>query len=272
MLHPTTNNFFYRSSPYNGTGRRFVGFSPRQKNKRNKLQLQFPTTIMDLGPRDEFANELTCSDAYFGYNMQSMNQTSYQDVSNILNLFIISRQISSSFIAQLLGLGDASVNTFFSRRKSRVDGDYAQSISINSELGVEDFDFENYDFVPGAGGNNSFYVGKKVMGIFFSSNTINRQVLSPGVKTFSLAPPLIEYYGYPKSQEVPMYRWYSNETNVIFGSELNDWYTTAGATGYYKQKYQDLNFSLIGRVHSMQIFIYFFQISIKISFSCCCLP
>jgi hypothetical protein len=88
MLHPTTNNFFYRSSPYNGNNNgRFVGFAPSQKTKRNKLQLQFPTTIMDLGPRDEFANELTCSDEYFGYNMQSMNQTSYQDVSNILNLF-----------------------------------------------------------------------------------------------------------------------------------------------------------------------------------------
>jgi hypothetical protein len=230
MLHPTTNNFFYRSSPYNGNNNgRFVGFAPSQKTKRNKLQLQFPTTIMDLGPRDEFANELTCSDEYFGYNMQSMNQTSYQDVSNILNLFIISRQISSSFIAQLLGLGDASVNTFFSRPKARFDGDYAQSISINSEIGVEDFDFENYDYSTASTANNSYYVGNKVMGIFFSSNTQTRDYVSPRriIRDDNSLPGL--YDNLPVfTQVVPLYKWNINNTNTtsIFGNEKNDWLTS----------------------------------------------
>jgi len=229
FLHPKTNNFFYRSSPYNGNNGRFTGFAPKQKTKRNKLQLQFPTTIMDLGPRDEFANELTCSDEYFGYNMQNMSQTSYQDVSNILNLFIISRQISSSFIAQLLGLGDASVNTFFSRPKSKFDGDYAQSISINSEIGVEDFDFENYDYSTGSTANNSYYVGDKVMGIFFSSNTQTRDYVSPRriIRDDNSLPGL--YDNLPVfTQVVPLYKWNINNTNTssIFGNEKNDWLTS----------------------------------------------
>jgi hypothetical protein len=229
MLHPTTNNFFYRSSPFNGNGGgRFVGFATGHKTRRNKLQLQFPTTIMDLGPRDEFANELSCSSDYFGYNMQNIPQTSYQDVSNILNLFIISRQISSSFIKQLLGVGDASVNTFFSRPKARFDGDYAQSISINSEIGVEDFDFENYDYTPGGGGNNSYYVGDKVFGIFFSSNTQIRDYVSPRriIRNDDVTPGLYDNLSV-FTQTVPMYKWNINNTNTtsIFGNQKNDWMT-----------------------------------------------
>jgi hypothetical protein len=55
MLHPITNNFFYRSSPYNASIDTFIGMTPPNPTHRNKVQLLYPTTIMDLGPRDEFA-------------------------------------------------------------------------------------------------------------------------------------------------------------------------------------------------------------------------
>jgi len=242
MLHPVTNNFFYRSSPYNYSSGKFVGFTPNNKTHRNKLQLQFPTTIMDLGPRDAFANELSCSSDYFGYNINNMKQTSYQDVSNILNLFIISRQISSTFLGQLLSAGDASVDTFFSRKKARFDGDYAQAISVNSEIGVDEFDFESYDYTTGSTGGNTFYVKDKTVGIFFSSDTQIRDYISPKriIRNDSTVPGLYDYLSV-FTQVVPMYKWNITQTNTtsIFGNQYNDWATTKA--DIQAQKYQSLD-------------------------------
>jgi hypothetical protein len=117
-----------------------------------------------------------------------------------------------------------------------LDGDIAQLLSINSEYGVEPFSDDTY-------GDNDLFVQTSsgaLVGIFFSSNTINRKVVSPGITTFSSAPPLVDYYGFSNSQRVPMYKWLANSTSNIFGSSLNDWETTSP---YYSSKYQDLNFS-----------------------------
>jgi hypothetical protein len=241
VLQDGTNSFFYRSSPYTGT--KFVG-KAAPSNSRNSLQLLYPTTIMDMGPRDEFGYELTLSENYFGYNMNKMKQTSYQDVSNILNLFLISRQISASFWAKLFTAGDASVATFFSRPKRRFDGDYAQAISINSELGVEEFDFETYDYSTGSTtGQNTFYLGDRLIGIFFSSDTQTRDFVSPRriIRNDSVLPGV--YDNLPIfSQEVPMYKWginFSNDSNSIFGNEKNDWKTSG--SDIQKFKYQSLD-------------------------------
>jgi hypothetical protein len=230
VLQDGTNSFFYRSSPYSGT--RFVG-KAAPNNSRNSLQLLYPTTIMDLGPRDEFGYELTLSENYFGYNMNKYKQTSYQDISNILNLFLISRQISASFWAKLFTAGDASVATFFSRKLRRFDGDYTQAISINSEIGVDEFDFETYNYSTGTStGQNTFYVGDRLIGIFFSSDTQSRDFISPRriIRNDSIKPGV--YDNLPIfSQEVPMYKWginFSNDSNSIFGDEDNEW-RTAGS-------------------------------------------
>jgi len=244
MLHPVTNNFFYRSSPYNASSDKFVGMVPNNPTHRNRVQLLFPTTIMDLGPRDSFAAELTLSENYYGYNMENMNSTSYQDISNILNLFIISRQISSSFLQQLFGVGDASVDTFFSRPKQRFDGDYAQMISINSELGVDGFDFELYNFNPsGSTSQNTFFLGDELIGIFFSSDTQVRDYVSPRriIRNDNTVPG--QYDNLPIfSQDVPMYKWNiktPNQSNSIFGTQLNDWVTTSSEI--QKFKYQSMD-------------------------------
>ena len=52
-----TNSFYYRSTPYgNGT---FYGQKPDKEYKgQNKKNIWFPTTIMELGPRDEFLKQM----------------------------------------------------------------------------------------------------------------------------------------------------------------------------------------------------------------------
>jgi hypothetical protein len=246
----STNSFFYRATPYNGTN--FVGQVPQQGtfvnptiqpvtfDAVNDRNIMFPTTIMDLGPRDEFTQQICANPQFQGYIIDLIKSTSFQDTSDLLQLFIISRLINTNFLSQLVGLGDASINKMFSRTGDRLDGDITQLFSINSEFGVAGFSEDEYD------GTGDVYIstsGPATLGVFFTSSTENRIVVSPGITTFT--PQLTNFYGFPKTQEVPFYQWQLNQQQVptIFGSDTNNWNTNLIGGGFYKQKYQALSFS-----------------------------
>jgi hypothetical protein len=239
MLHDT-NNFYYRATPFNGTN--FIGRDRTGRLRRNSKEILFPTTIMDLGPRDAFTQELTLNADFYGYNMTQIKSTTYQDTSDILNLFIISRQINSSWLANIIGLGDGSINAFFTRDKDKVDGDFAQMVSINSEIGVQSFNFEAYTAQSGSSTNNPFFVGQDrsknpVMGIFFSSDTQTRDLISPRrlIRNDNV-PYTVAVYDYlgSNSQLVPFYSWKTEDSNSIFGTEYNDWKTDSIQKNYYQ--------------------------------------
>ena len=248
----STNSFFYRSTPYNGSN--YVGQMPQQGTflnpniqtvdfkGANERNIMFPTTIMDLGPRDEFTKEICTNPQFEGYVVDTIKSSSFNDTSDLLQLFIVSRLINTNFLSALLGLGDASINKMFSRSEDRLDGDIVQLFSINSEYGVAGFSEDEYD------GIGDIYIstsGPATVGVFFTSSTENRIVLSPGITTFT--PTLTNFYGYPKTQEVPFYQWTLNQPTqgpqTIFGSDTNDWDTGLQGSGFYKQKYQALSFT-----------------------------
>jgi len=73
--------------------------------------------------------------------------------------------------------------------------------------------------------------------------------MSPGIETYSFNPLIEEKFGYPKSQNVPHYKWFIRKptkslgTPNIFGSEDNNWYTSPNfSTGFFSKRYQDLDF------------------------------
>lgn len=243
LLH-NTNNFYYRATPYNGTN--FIGRSRTDtKFRRNEKEIMFPTTILDMGPRDAFTQEITLNADFYGYNMTNMKSTTYQDTSDLLNLFIVSRQINSSWLANLLQLGDGSINSFFSRDKDKVDGDFAQMISINSEIGVQSFNFEAYTAQSGSSTNNPFFVGQDrsnqpVFGVFYSSETQTRDLITPRrLIRNDEVPYNVAVYDYlgSQSQSVPFYSWTTQDSNTIFGTEDNDWRTSS----IQKSNYQSLS-------------------------------
>jgi hypothetical protein len=49
-----SNNFYYRSSPYNFNTNRFVGKKTNNDGSVNDLNLLFPTTVINLGMKDYF--------------------------------------------------------------------------------------------------------------------------------------------------------------------------------------------------------------------------
>lgn len=271
IFNEITNSFFYRSSPWNKTTNQFVGSaSPTPPNAPayllndypglgyNTRRIQFPTTIMDLGPREKFISQI-CSDSEFnGYLVDQMRATSYKDNSDLIQMGFISRLLNQTFIQQLLPVGDPAGNSsegkgiiqFFNseRKGDRIDGDIAQALAINSEWKVIPYLGENYP-------DNALFIGdstspsRPLFGIFFSSSTEDysyRRKLTPGYEYYSLnCGGVFNDFGYPKDQVVPHYKWrlapQGDQTNFIFGTENNNW-DTLSAPGFYKNEYQNLNF------------------------------
>jgi len=238
------NSFFYRASPFNNGS--FTGKLPPLKNGgttypgQNNVMLGNPTTIMDLGPRDEFLQEICFNDDYQGYIIDSVSSTSYKDTSDLLQVFIISRLSNANWLGQITGLGNASIRKLFSRENQRLDGDLSQLISINSEFGVTPFLGNNYS------GDAIYYdvnSNDPNIGIFFEGNTIDRDLITPGRVTFrdnQVSSPLFNYYGF-KDQEIPFHPWSAKNNLVIFGDEDNDWSYKNTTSSIYTVNYQSID-------------------------------
>jgi len=253
-LHEPTNNFYLRSTPYysgtTSTAGTFVGDIPLT-GAFNDREVLFPTTIMDLGPKDFYLKELIHSSTYDGYSVSGLTTTSYGDLSDILNVFLLTRITNTGFLSQLFSAGNASINGLFDQRKNaydnaygRIDGDYAQLSSINSQVGVIKFNKNYYgtgNQIIVAGNNND----NVMLGIFFSSSTYDIQLMdniSPGRNIININNlQVLDTYGF-NSQEVPMMQWniISNTSfNTIFGSQRNGWATNKN--DIYSIKYQSLD-------------------------------
>ena len=259
VLHPT-NNFYYRSSPYKDSNGTFIGkdrpssssFANAQGD--NFYYLLTPTTLMDLGPRSSYLQELVMSDDYDGYVVNKLATTTYGNVTEILNLLIISRLINKSFIDQMLVfLVGSNITAYFSRVKYKVDGDYAQLISINSELGVAPFESLNYPDNPPPQQSpiywNGFNSDSTVIGIFFSSDTQTRDFITPKRTIVDDTVPANVQCAFSYfdvfSQQVPFYQWEIKELSSnpsIFGREDNGWNSSPIINGgFLSSNYQSMD-------------------------------
>jgi hypothetical protein len=242
-----SNNFYYRSSPWKDSTNKFIGKRATDTGTVNALNLLYPTTIINLGMKDYFYSEITFDPSTKGYILPNINPTSYGDTSDLVNLFVISRITDGTFLGKVLGAGDDGIDQLFSREQKRIDGDLAQLLSINSEIGNINFSPEYYEIFPGRI-NPTTILGSPefpTMAVWFSSTTQDLQTkdyLTPGRIDFRGANN-VGYYPYPygiKSQLVPFYQWQlASNSNLIFGNENNTWATnTADIT---QNNYQSLD-------------------------------
>ena len=268
-LHKPTNTFYYRSSPYDSNGY-FIGKNNVKgidTQTGNKKLLGTPTTIMDLGPKYEFIQELVYNDEYDGYIVSKLRTTSFEEITDILNMFVLSRLINTSFINQLIpasddpneGQADPSVKALFSNTRWRedgvsivpgfIDGDYSQMISINSEFGIEGFSSESYN------GDSVFFGSQEefpFFGLFITGNTQDRDYITPRRTIWNqnanINPNVSDFTNIGnKSQVVPMYQWQIEGLNqtapsTIFGSQSNNWYTEElDGASFHSNRYQYLD-------------------------------
>jgi hypothetical protein len=134
-----TGSFYYRSTPFDKKTNSFVGQHNTYAGRSYKEILR-PTTIADLGPRDEFIEEI-CTDKRVDPNcsvIRDIGQTSYQNIEEIIEFAINYRMdITNSKL---------KLKDFFDRQIGGVkifDGDIIQLESINCEAGVEEFDLDS---------------------------------------------------------------------------------------------------------------------------------
>jgi len=232
MLQYESNNFYYRSSPYTTQGQ-FIGspYISSPSNGANDRNLKYPTTIMNLGPRSLFLQEITLNGDFNGYNVDKLVNTTYNNQTDVTNLFAITRMVNQGFLA-FLGAG-GNIKSLFSRPGQKVDADFAQTSAANTQIGVVPLDGEYYTSVNP---NPSVVVANvgtsnAMLGVYFNSSEDDLQVrdyISPG-RTIRYNPNsgLFRYDYEPiKSQVVPHYKWYIQPGGVtIFGLENNNWAT-----------------------------------------------
>ena len=271
-FNDTINNFFYRSSPYDGS--EFIGKTRFDGGEAygNTKNLLYPTTVMDLGPKNPYVQELVFSNNYDGYIADKIPSTTYQDNSTLLNMFILSRMVNSKFLQLLIptnaddgnneGGDDPSIGAFFGNKRwangqlfadgflpGLIDADYAQMISINCEIGTLEYTPNNYvssdTFVGTNAGPNNEY---PYFGVVFSGDNQWRDYISPRRKVYDLngllpLTPNTQEVFIPgvNSQEVPFYQWDNifSDSNSIFGFQNNNY--TYNNTPYFKKYYQQLD-------------------------------
>jgi len=216
--------FYYRSSWYNPLTNKFASA---------RGTLAHPTTLVDLGPRDEFIKEI-CIDPNLDPNcsvVRNIGPTSYQDIRGILGLYINYKlDVASPSIT-----GDIYAffrnNGFDSRlplkmRGQVLNGDILQLMSMNSEAGIDGFDLlsKKYEMYNPIVLDPDTYVN-----FFKSDSGSNNGPLPVQLK-------LDEDNGYrvraclnepgrltESSQVVPFYLWEKNGTG--FGTGVNQaWY------------------------------------------------
>ena len=142
--------FYYRSTKFNGTN-----FSLKLVSSDEISTLGHPTTVVDLGPRDEFIKEI-CVDPSLDPNcsvVRSVGSTSFQSFKEMLGLYINYRMDTNL---------DYGYKDFFKNPTTGttvtiplptnistdlvLNGDILQLISINNESGIQEFDLQDRNY------------------------------------------------------------------------------------------------------------------------------
>jgi len=268
FLNPDTQNFYYRSSPYKTN----IGFIGRRNPVPgdddssssyggNSLDLMYPTTLIDLGPRTSYSEELSLNNDYNGYVMDRLSPTTFKDTTELLNLFILSRTFSSGFISTIIQTQIDPAIVFFPRKNNKIAGDYAQMDAINSQLGVQEYQDGEY-------GASQIYFStalfRNIFGIFYNTNLQTTDLISPKrniINQYSNPSNYCTFDEFPiTSQEVPFYLWKIRQPvgseilgnllggDSIFGSSLRNNWDTLPING---QTFHTLEYQEVDRVNPL---------------------
>lgn len=104
---------------------------------RSKREINFPTTVIDLGPRQTWIDEI-CVDPEMDVNCsitRSIGSTTYKGLDDLMEYVIQSKEIKEK--------GRLDVQDLFDKRgRGRIDGDIAQLLNFNTQVGIYPFEIE----------------------------------------------------------------------------------------------------------------------------------
>ena len=194
----------------------------------SQVEINFPTTVVDLGPRNTWLNEIT-TDAELDPNCsisRSIGSTSYKGVDDLMEYIIQSKEIKER--------GRLDVQDLFDSRKGSIDGDIAQLLNFNTQTGIYPFENEELDS-PYMSLYSSTFDSKGPIGLkFFYSeddpDTVELEQSGVLVRSCLNEPGRLG----DTSQRVPYFMW--NTKGHGFG-EFPTWGTDNGSDYGEKQDY-----------------------------------
>jgi hypothetical protein len=234
------SKFYYRSCAYdkgtNTWGTKL--FEPINSN----INLNRPTTFVDLGPRDEFIKEI-CTDPGLDPNCsisRKIGPTSFKSFGELQGLNINYRLDVTN---EDYNLNDFFGNTGFNNFYRAFNGDVLQLISINSEAGIEEFDLQNpkylgysYQVLDPEMFPDVFSTDNGVAGVYVASNgkpngplpvTFDLEEDGERIRACLNEPTHLDYSGNvvqgrltESSQPVPFFLWEKNGRG--FGNNTNN--------------------------------------------------
>jgi len=225
-------HYYYRSTPYfngqfKGLTKSYIGIG--EGSERGKYEILSPTTIVDLGPRNTFINEI-CTDSELDVSCsvsRSLGSTSYQDINDLMEYILQSKEVKEK------GKLDAK-DLFDKRDGNAIDGDIAQLLNFNSQAGIYGYEDESEDSPYWPEGGAFVYDGIGPVGVDFVFSEDDED--TPQVEmNGALIRLCINGVGNltETSQEVPFYLW--NKTGTGFGDDENqNWIKNK----IYSTKYQ----------------------------------
>ena len=227
-------HYYYRSTPYyngefTGLKKSYVGLFEGSVT-RSKIEILSPTTLTDLGPRNTFINEI-CTDKELDVNCsigRSIGSTTYQDINDLMEYIIMSKEVKEK------GKLDAK-DLFDKRFGNSIDGDIAQLLNYNSQMGIFGYEDESEDSPYWPSGGAFVYDGVGPVGVDFVFSEDDEDTLDIVEMNGALMRLCVNGVGNltETSQEVPYYMW--DKKGVGFGGDENhDW----DKTNISKTKYQ----------------------------------
>ena len=215
------NKFYYRSTPYDPARTDKWGMSNDEIQGGNLTSainfILHPTTFVDLGPRDEFIQEI-CIDPSLDPNSavaRSIGPTSFKSPSQLIAFAINYRMAITQ--------GKVDATEFFNNygfssfgNTKVLDGDIIQLISINNEAGIEGFDLDNQKYLPYTLDTLDPHLYPNVFKDIFGEYgptpvTLRYEDDGVRIRTSLNAPGYLT----ESSQEVPFYLW--NKSGTGFG-------------------------------------------------------
>jgi hypothetical protein len=219
-------NYYYRSTPYNPSysgyeaqyngnltndeGKTYnqvysgktKGFYGSRRIGSNRREINFPTTIIDLGPRTTWIDEV-CVDPSLDVNCsitRSIGATSFKQIDDLMEYVIQSKELKERGRLDIQDLFD-------SRGDGLIDGDIAQLLNFNTQTGIYPFEYEELDS-PYSSLYNGYFDSKGPVGIdlvYSEDNPDTLIVEANGLlirKCINEKGRLGDY-----SQKVPYYMW-----------------------------------------------------------------